>query len=218
MKSLTTVGNGWVRNKRRGRIDCRKLYRVSLRNNKVFRKKEEIDDTKELSVGILIDCSSSMGGEKCLAAKSCYSLARAMEICKFDSAVVGFSDGVCPILNFKQSAIRSKDKFKGRDYGGTQIGNALSWMIKSLEKRDSKRKAVFIITDGQPGDESLFYSLLPVMKKKGIMLFCFNVGGWYTPGWRENIMKAGKMVSINQLTELVPKVDLLLRGMLVHKG
>jgi len=216
LKALGTTGNGWVRNKRRGRIDMRKLYKISLRNGKVFKKHLQKEDTKELAVSLLVDCSGSMQEISGLAAKSSYAIARALEICGFDKEVVGFSDEVYPIVNFKQTVKNNKNKFKARYLGGTGMGKALGTILEPLLKRSARRKVIFIVTDGSPTDTEVFYPLLEKVKKKGVLLFGLNLDSWTNLTWKEKIEKAGgKVVNLKNVKELPQRVDLLLRKVLI---
>jgi len=154
-KLIAQQGKGWKRNQARGKIDSSNLYKVHTSKNnspRVFKSQKPKDKT-DISAVILLDISGSMTSQAQTAIEATYVIARALEMGNFNSEIIGFGtgrEGLLGIKSFNQSTFYSKKNFIPMAYGGTPLFSGLEGAKRSLDKIDSKRKVIFVITDGQP--------------------------------------------------------------------
>lgn len=86
----------WNPGQRRGRINPGSLFRTSVGDDRVFRKRHETR-AKNTAVTLLIDCSASMnyGDRIGTAAKAAYALSETLERLKIKHEVLGFTTRSC---------------------------------------------------------------------------------------------------------------------------
>jgi cobalamin biosynthesis protein CobT len=78
---------------RAGRLDANNLYRISVGDDRVFSRREEIHAT-DTAVTLLIDCSGSMSGDKItLACDAAYALSQTLDRIKINHEILGFTTG-----------------------------------------------------------------------------------------------------------------------------
>jgi len=152
-------GDGWKHNQTRGRLEITKVTRIIDNNPRVFRKRDRIDAT-DLSATILLDASGSMKWRSEDATKAAYIISRALELGGYKSEVVQFgtyggyySKELHGVKSFNQKVKYARGKFVPAAVGLTPMYKAMGGARKSLELQNSKRKVLFIVTDGSPTDD-----------------------------------------------------------------
>lgn len=136
------------------RLDNNHLYRTDKR---LFSRKIMPEDIPDMAVGILIDCSGSMNGERIEVARKCayitYSFCRKMNIPCF---VFGHhTSGNTVILHSvaDEHSLDNKDSIRIFDLksgGSNRDGFALRYCLKKLEKIPTNDRLMLIISDGRP--------------------------------------------------------------------
>ena len=136
-------------------ITSGELYRHDKRimNNKILP-----EDIPDMAVGVIIDCSGSMGGDKINRALECayitYQFCKQLNIPIF---VLGHNvhSSVCLYSAADESSLDGNDakgRFSLKPGGCNRDGYALWDGIKKLEKIDAEQKVLFVISDGRPND------------------------------------------------------------------
>jgi len=136
------------------RLDTNHLYRFDKR---IYSRKILPEDIPDLAVGILIDCSGSMDGDRIEIARKCayitYSFCQKLHIPCF---VIGHNtSGPTVRLNSvaDEKSLDGKDKIRifGLEAGGSnRDGYALRYCLKKLEKIPANDKLMLVISDGRP--------------------------------------------------------------------
>lgn len=136
-------------------VTSRELYRFDKRimSNKILP-----EDIPDMAVGIVIDCSGSMHGNKIARAKeSAYITYMFCQRLSIPCFVIGHdvSCGVELLSVADENSIDHKDAqriFSLRSGGCNRDGYALWYATKKLEKLQSDQKVLFVISDGRPND------------------------------------------------------------------
>lgn len=136
------------------RLDTNHLYRSDKR---IYSRKILPEDIPDLAVGILVDCSGSMGGDRIEIARKCayitYSFCQKLHIPCF---VIGHhTSGNTVLLDSvaDEKSLDSKDKIRifGLEAGGSnRDGYALRYCLKKLEHIPANDKLMLVISDGRP--------------------------------------------------------------------
>jgi cobalamin biosynthesis protein CobT len=83
----------WNPGQRRGRLNPASLSRLAVQDARVFRTREE-HTSKDVAVGLLMDNSGSMAGEKVqVACDAGYALAQTLDRCNIKCEALGFTTG-----------------------------------------------------------------------------------------------------------------------------
>jgi len=187
-KTLAQNGRTYNPNQRRGKLDLHNLTSMLNQNEtpRVFRKKVETPQT-DLSCVILLDASGSMHGRPAwTATKSAYIMSRAMELCNFESEIVKFGVGqqsMTGVKSFNQKLTYIKRNFTPDASGGTPLLGALVGAEKSLARRNSKRKLIVVVTDGQPDRKQDCKKKINELENKGMMVVGITITNAYNWYW-----------------------------------
>lgn len=218
-KIIAQTGKSWKRNQKRGKIDSSKLYRVHTSKNespRVFKSQKPKDKT-DISAIILLDISGSMGNIAKTAIESCYVIAKALELGKFNCEIVGFGHGrgsLLGIKSFNQTIKYAKNNFCPMAFGGTPLYPALKGAQSSLSHVDSKRKVIFVITDGEPneggGPEECRIKIKEI-EKEGINV----VGLLINNADSEKIFNRKRQFRIDDVREIPVKMTIIIKSILL---
>jgi len=218
-KLIAQSGKGWQRNQPRGKIDSANLYKVPVSKNnspKIFKAIKQKNKT-DISVVILLDISGSMSGSCNTATQATYVIARALEMGDFNSEIVGFGTGyggLMGIKSFNQSTFYSKKDFIPRSDGGTPLFIALEGAQKSLDRIDSKRKIIIVITDGQPntgGGPEECKEKIKQIEKDGISV----VGLLINIDDSEHIFHKKRSFRLDDVREIYQKMTMIIKNVLL---
>ncbi len=153
--------------KKRGKINGKALYRMSIPNSgsygeKVFSQKTE-NDMLDTAVTVLGDMSGSMGGNKYVyMAHSCIMLNEAISPLKIPLEILGFTEEyrkgvVCVYKTFNSRTTPewlANDFSNGSDMMGQNAdGEAIQFAYHRLQAQRNKRKILIVLSDGQPASD-----------------------------------------------------------------
>jgi len=216
---IAQTGKGWKRNQPRGKIDSSNLYKVPTSKNncpRVFKSIKQKDKT-DISAIILLDISGSMGQQCQTAIEATYVIARALELGHFNSEIVGFGDGyggLRGIKSFNQSTLYAKKNFCPMADGGTPLFIALEGAQKSLSGVDSKRKIIFVVTDGEPntggGPDECKQKILEI-EKEGIDV----VGLLISIDDEYHLFNSKRRFRIDDVREIPTRMTAIIKGVLL---
>ena len=150
-----------IGNKAYGRLDHKKLFKIST-TGKIFKRKTEKSE-KDYSLCLLIDQSGSMGhgigSRLCMAASCAYMLTREFQDV-VDIDVCGFSDdrfrGDEHYKKFKQKKMTEKELDKMRETiyeiggGGNHDFIGVRKAHERLSRQKSQEKYIIVLSDGEP--------------------------------------------------------------------
>ena len=221
-KLIAQKGRGWKHNQLRGKIDSPYLYRVysSKSNPRVFKNQKPKEKT-DLSAVILLDASSSMCGIRDVATKATYVIARALEIGNFNVEVVAFGvkdtdypNDLYGLKSFNQTLQYAKHRFVPKAIDGTPLYPGLVGAQKSLEKMNSKRKIIIVITDGEPNEGGGTYECknkIKEIEKGGISV----IGILISTKDYNNLFLSSNRLSCNDVYELPIKMTDVIKNVLL---
>jgi len=156
-----------VHGKKKGKINGKALYRMSIPNSgsygeKVFSQKTE-NDMLDTAVTVLGDMSGSMGGSKYLyMAHSCIMLNEAISPLKIPLEILGFTEErgkglICIYKTFNSRTTAdwlANDFATGSGYMGQNAdGEAIQFAYHRLQAQKKKRKILIVLSDGQPASD-----------------------------------------------------------------
>jgi hypothetical protein len=156
------------RNKKKGKIDQRKLYKLGVKNaskdwqERVFHQRSNKLTVKETKVSLLCDMSGSMGGSKIVTAAKCMDLFG--DVChtlNVDYEMAGFSTGStsdCVIhtifkpfgVNVQRSKIMESMQGATNHMNGNADGENIWFAYQRLRAQEAKRRILIVLSDGQP--------------------------------------------------------------------
>jgi uncharacterized protein YegL len=179
-KSIAEKGDGWQHDQTRGKLEITRITRIISNDAHVFRKRNKIEKT-DISAVILLDSSGSMKDRAKEAISAAYVITRALELGGYKSEVVQFGTrcyyyekDLYGIKSFNQKVIYARDRFVPAALGLTPLFRAICGADKSIMMQNSKRKVVFVITDGSPTDDTKgdkCRQKISDMEKHGILVF-----------------------------------------------
>jgi Ca-activated chloride channel homolog len=160
------------------------------------------DKRKPLSIGVAIDCSGSMGGEKIEYAKK--SLLKLVEhlTSKDTLSIVGFSDAVFSILKPKRMTAEAKEEARAeimrlRSLASTNLSGGLLEAYQNTGDTDRAKGTLvraFLFTDGLPTAGITDKGKLVEMagqRPEGVSLTCFGYGADHDPELMASMAKQG---------------------------
>jgi len=173
-KTVAQTGDGWNHSQTRGKLEMHKITSVlsSSEQPRIFKRKEHKDNV-DLSAVILLDASGSMRYRSYKATQSAYIISKALELGKYKSEVIQFfnsSSKFIGLKSFNQKLDYAKKQFKPMSSGGTPLKFALDGAEKSLDRLESNRKIILVVTDGKPNKTKLCKKKIREMEKKGIIV------------------------------------------------
>lgn len=130
---------------RRGPVDTRNLYRLSVNDDRVFTRRTEVRGVNT-EVIVLVDESGSMLSKYKRATEATFGLLKALHgIPGVHAMAMGFDTQIRPYVGWDE-AVNCKHG-ESLTIGGTDIGAACMRAYTLFRKEDS-RKIVIVITDG----------------------------------------------------------------------
>lgn len=148
----------WRGGKPKGKINKKSLASITAGNDRIFRQKEQ-KDILDVSVGLLVDSSGSMGGNKYThAAASAILLSECLSSLHIPHAVWGFTEEEdCVIYEHKtfNSPISKQQlsaSFASSDVslGNNDDADSVLFAYSQLRQQKTKRKLLIVLSDGQP--------------------------------------------------------------------
>lgn len=140
------------------RFEAREAYRYDKR---VMSRKILPEDIPDMAVGILVDCSGSMGGEKIeYAIKTAYityTFCRRLNIPVFVTGHTTCGDEVSLISVADENSLDGNDKiriFSLSAMSCNRDGYALKYSMEKLKKIPADQKLMMVISDGKPNHTS----------------------------------------------------------------
>lgn len=142
---------------KRGKLTTKHLNRGYLGDPRIFNRKVEKIDTKA-NVYFLCDCSGSMAWAKFPAMVAAVgNISHALDIAGVPHAIGGFTEArtTCTHYNFKDWS----EPYKWETLAGRMCdvplrqnadGDSLMFVYNQLLQRDSKRKILIVLSDGEP--------------------------------------------------------------------
>lgn len=202
---------GWRNNQTSGRLYMKGVISSVANNNaRVFKSRVKPEAT-DLSAVILIDASGSMrGAQSRRATETSYIISKAMELNKFQTEVVQFGIGISlsGIKSFNQKMKYAEPDFIPQSDGSTPLLPALEGAEKSISNIRSKRKVVFVVTDGQPNNTSGCKNKVKELEAEGIIVVGILINAYDN----HNIFK--HKMSCNNIIELQGKMQTVLKNVL----
>jgi hypothetical protein len=206
---------------RHGRLDARRLHRVSVADARVFKRNGRKIGINT-AVHILLDCSGSMRRRIALTTQVCHAVAIALDaIDGINVGVTAFPAGcptdggnandqgptVCPILTHGQ---RMHPNFAVSATGCTPLGEALWWVLQQMQPLPESRKMILVLTDGDPDSFPVARDAIEDGRRIGVEIYGLGI-------LSEAISKLLPEHSrtINDLSELAPAMFGMLRGALI---
>ena len=178
-RMIAQSGDGWHHNKTRGRLEIHKITTLLASSDqpRIFKKKEEKEKI-DLSAIILLDSSGSMKSICKEATQAAYIVSRALELNNYQSEVVSFGVKItwrynCDVFglkSFNQTLAYAKDNFKAMAIDGTPLLPALAGSEQSIKKVESKRKIIFVVTDGIPNEPVFCKAKINQLERHGIQV------------------------------------------------
>jgi Mg-chelatase subunit ChlD len=194
-------------------------FRRELRNpEKPMQRREYPTKQRKLALGILVDCSGSMGGAMDEVRKAVLGTYFAADAIRVPMAVWGFSDwsrpAAAPVVPFGMSSTLAPEFIAGLDaVGGTALRDAFDEAAEAIKKQPADRHVLMVIHDGQPSDMARSVEAIKREKRNleviGIFLGDGRMNADLIAPMRE--LFADKLISANDADELM----VILGGFLV---
>ena len=169
------------------RLDHTSYYK---NDGKIFTKRSMPNDNIDMAVGVLVDMSGSMDGERIAAAQLMslivYDFCRQLDV---PVTIYGhnYSCGV-DLYSFAEfDSVDGKDKYRLMNMKArccNRDGCAVRYVAEKLVKRNEQLKLMIVVSDGQPyagayfgtGAEQDLQSIKREYERKGITLFAAAIG------------------------------------------
>lgn len=131
------------------------------------------------AIGVLVDCSGSMGSVMAGVGKSVLATYMTAEAANVPFAVWGFSDKnpVAEIIPFGASPQRATEAIAGLDaVGGTVLAPALRDAAKKIMDQRADCRVLLVIHDGQPSDVAASTEAIAAAKRSGAEVVGIFIG------------------------------------------
>jgi hypothetical protein len=139
------------RNRKAGAVNVHALPTVATGNDRVFKRRLEVDGI-DSAVVICLDVSGSMFDDHLIAPAiaTCRALLETLDAAGVKTAVVAFGSNISVPKGFNRNVKIANARLGTVKQGGsTNDYNALRYAHQMLLQRPENRKIVFVITDGQ---------------------------------------------------------------------
>ena len=162
------------------RLDHSSYYRS---DGKIFTKRNRQNDEISLAVGVLVDMSGSMSGERIRIAQAMtlvvYDFCRAMNIpVTIYGHDTSYGNSV-DLYSFAEfDSVDGNDKYRLmniKDGGSNRDGCAVRYVAEKLCKRTEQTKLFIVVSDGQPADSG-YYGTAAELDLQGIRREYVNRG------------------------------------------
>ena len=143
------------------RLDHSSYYRS---DGKIFTKRNRPNDEISLAVGVLVDMSGSMSGERIRIAQAMtlvvYDFCRALNIPVTIYGHDTIYGGSVDLYSFAEfDSLDGNDKYRLmniHDGGSNRDGCAVRYVAEKLCKRNEQTKLFIVVSDGQPADSGYY--------------------------------------------------------------
>ncbi len=153
------------------RLDARNLFRLAVRDGRIFRRKTETAGL-DTAVHILLDTSGSMHSRIDTAVSTCFVLASALWQAGVSVGVSVFpSDPYQPyptIGTLLAQGGRLTSKLAMTARGTTPLGPAIWALLPRLSALKQARKLLIVLTDGEPDSEPAAKAALADAERSGV--------------------------------------------------
>jgi Mg-chelatase subunit ChlD len=140
------------RNRKAGSVNVHALPSVSAGNDRVFKRRLDVEGV-DSAVVILLDISGSMFGDDSRinpAVQTTRALLDTLSMAGVNTAVLAFGSVVYEIKRFGSGHRAVSEKLPTiKPAGGTNDFSALRYAHQMLAQRNERRKLVFVVTDGR---------------------------------------------------------------------
>lgn len=162
------------------RLDHSSYYRS---DGKIFTKRNRQNDEISLAVGVLVDMSGSMSGERIRIAQAMtlvvYDFCRALNIpVTIYGHDTSYGNSV-DLYSFAEfDSVDGNDKYRLmniKDGGSNRDGCAVRYVAEKLCKRTEQTKLFIVVSDGQPADDG-YYGTAAELDLQGIRREYVNRG------------------------------------------
>jgi len=140
------------RNRKAGSVNVHALPSVSAGNDRVFKRRLDVEGI-DSAVVILLDISGSMFGDDSRinpAVQTTRALLDTLSMAGVNTAVLAFGSVVYEIKRFGSGHRAVSEKLPTiKPAGGTNDFSALRYAHQMLAQRNERRKLVFVVTDGR---------------------------------------------------------------------
>ncbi len=156
---------------KRGRLNAKKLYKVSNGSRRLFKKKLQNTDTiRSFAFSVLLDTSSSMDGDRIVhCTRALIILAEVFKKMDIPFELVTFNNGATHIKSFGEEIDKKMEGEIGGLVNAASGGTNLDEGLKKLKihNQPEKNKVVIVLTDGGVGQAEEFDSefFIPWSKK-----------------------------------------------------
>ena len=162
------------------RLDHSSYYRS---DGKIFTKRNRPNDEISLAVGVLVDMSGSMSGERIRIAQAMtlvvYDFCRALNIPVTIYGHDTIYGGSVDLYSFAEfDSLDGNDKYRLmniHDGGSNRDGCAVRFVAEKLCKRTEQTKLFIVVSDGQPADSG-YYGTAAELDLQGIRREYVNRG------------------------------------------
>lgn len=164
--------------KRRGSFDVNSARSLSLGDTRVFRTKQGPRGSRDFSLVVLLDASSSVRGSCGRAiANAGYAVKRASEqVHGLDVAIAAYG-GIGPIGAIPFGATEAQwrtinsvcESVAGGHGGGTDETSAIVWARRASEQRGAEQPLIIVLTDGHPNNGASVRYEIDEARKSGIV-------------------------------------------------
>ncbi len=205
-----------------GRLDTRRIHKLSTRSTKLFMRQGERIGLNT-AVHILLDSSGSMGGVKIeLASHACFAIASVLHgISGISLGVTTFPGGsladenlsdrswtsVSPILKHKEPL---HTNFRMSATGGTPLDSALWWVMQQIHFLAEQRKIILLVTDGEPDSDEAAIEAINAASRFGYEVYGIGIANPSILGLLPETSKV-----IHDIHELAPAMFGILQKTLV---
>ena len=169
------------RNANRGKLDTRKLHRISTGDAKIFLARS-IRQGLNTAIHILLDSSGSMHGQKMdLACTACYSVAQSLYLVPGVSLAVtafpgdpdssihcnGGDNSYCTVGPILEHGQKLHCQFMLSARGSTPMDAAIWWVLQQMLFLAQSRKIILIISDGEPDNFTATQKAIQAAQENG---------------------------------------------------
>jgi cobaltochelatase CobT len=191
--------DNWARRSGK-RLDRRRLVRVSLDDDRIWKKRvEQIDATGH--VHVLLDTSGSMKPHLWMLESAGLATARAIE--SVDELTCSVStlplrDGIRILKAVSENTSTVAQRFSALSAeGGTPMTHAINVIQPLLFQGDTSNRILVIFTDGAPDDHASMKQVIDRLESSGVVSGCIILGNQQNP--IEKMMSTQRLKSLSDL-------------------
>jgi len=160
---------------RGNQVSMRHVSRLNSGDVRVFRHAKQ---TRKLDAAVMLLCdiSGSMSGSKLrVAADALYAAACAIAPIPGVTVSARIFPGRGRVLGFNESPMMMRHRFALQATGSTPLTEGLMDAVADLVQRQEQRKAIFVLTDGDPNNRPESKLLIEQISRSGIELYGIGI-------------------------------------------